>query len=104
MVWVVRVSLPLGARRAVTVVPSRLVSTSARNTEPTPDPSGTRVDSTVPRGCLAPTARHVHVDGSVWLVSSTSMRWAIPGDRLLLWPPGADETRVDGGVVGRCPG
>ncbi len=78
-----RISFSLGVISAVTVVPSRVVSTSARRTEPTPAPSGTSEASTVPRGCLAPAARHVHVDSSVRLVSSTSMRWAIPGDRLL---------------------
>ena len=68
------------------MVPSRVVSTSALSTVPTLDPAGTRPASTVPRGCLAPAARHVQVDSPVRLVSSTSMRCAIPGDRLLPEP------------------
>ena len=59
------VTLALGGRRAVTVVPSRVVSTSARSTVPTPVPSGTREASTVPRGCLAPAARHVQAESPV---------------------------------------
>ena len=43
------------------MVPSMVVSTSARTTDPTPAPSGTSVASTVPRGCLAPAARQVQV-------------------------------------------
>ncbi len=74
------------------MVPSRVVSTSARSTEPTSDPTGTSSASTVPRGCLAPAARHVQVESPVRLVSSTSMRCAIPGDRLL---PEPVEPRTD---------
>ena len=57
-------AFPFGASRAVTVVPSRVVSTSARSTVPTLVPAGTSPASTVPRGSLAPAARHVHVDSS----------------------------------------
>ena len=56
--------LPLGASSAVTVVPSSVVSTSARSTVPTAVPGGTRSADTVPRGSLAPAARHVHVVSS----------------------------------------
>ena len=46
------------------MVPSSVVSTSARSTEPTPEPSGTSEASTVPRGCLAPAARQVQVESA----------------------------------------
>ncbi len=49
----------------MTVVPSSVVSTSARSTDPTPDPSGTSAASTDPRGWLAPAARQVHVESPV---------------------------------------
>ncbi len=67
-------AFPLGGSRATTVVPSSVDSTSALRTAPAPVPSGTKEASTVPRGCLAPTARHVQVVSSVRLVSSISMR------------------------------
>ena len=57
--------LPLGARSAVTVVPSRVISTSARSTLPTAVPGGTRPADTVPRGSLAPAALQVQVVSSV---------------------------------------
>ena len=80
------------------MVPSSVVSTSARSTEPTAEPSGTSEASTVPRGCLAPAARHVQVASPDWLVSSTSMRWAIPGDRLLPPPAGPGKRAQDPGL------
>ena len=72
----------LGAS-ARTVVPSRVVSTSARRTVPGVVPSGTSAATTVPRGWRAPAARHVHASGETWAVSSMSMRWAIPADTLV---------------------
>ena len=57
--------LALGGSRAVTVVPSRVVSTSARSTEPTPDPSGTRDR---PRPCRA----------AAWPRRRATSRWTSP--------------------------
>ena len=57
-------ALALICTSAVTTVPSRVVSISARSTDPTPAPSGTSAASTVPRGCLAPAARQVQVASS----------------------------------------
>ena len=55
-------------------IPSRPVSISARNTDPTASFSGTRDASTTPLGWRAPAARHVQDPSPPLLVNSISIR------------------------------
>lgn len=82
---VLSLALALVGSRAMTLMPSNVDSTSARTTVPTAVPSGTRSSATVPRGCLAPAARHVHVPSPLLLVNSISILCDIPADTLLPW-------------------
>ena len=68
-------------------MPSRPISTSARNTAPTASPGGTRAASTVPLGWRAPAARQVHDPSPDWLVNSMSILRDMRRTRYLAWSP-----------------
>jgi len=70
-----------------TSMPSKPISTSARNTAPTDSPSGTRAASTVPLGWRAPAARQVHDPSPVWLVNSMSILRDMRRTRYRAWRP-----------------